>query len=59
MYKHINEIKLKGEDKWTKQFNLCTELFLKSKDEKLSKEERENYNNLWFEERLRLELGIY
>lgn len=56
---HINEITLNGEDQWTKQFNLCSMYFKKSIDESLSKEERDKNSKLWFEERQRLELGIY
>jgi len=56
---HINEIKFEGEDRWTKQFNLCSEYFCKSLDTNLSEEEREDALNLWIEERQRLELGIY
>ena len=57
--KNINEIKIDGEGKWNKQFNLCSELFMKSQDESLTEEERKNYLDKWFEERQRLELGIY
>ena len=57
--KHINEIKIDGEGKWNKQFNLCSELFMKAQDESLTEEERKNYLDKWFEERQRLELGIY
>lgn len=57
--KHINEIKIVGEDKWNKQFNLCSELFMKAQDESLTEQERKNYLDKWFEERQRLELGIY
>jgi DNA topoisomerase VI subunit A len=56
---HINEIKIDGEGKWNKQFNLCSELFMKAQDESLTEEERKNYLDKWFEERQRLELGIY
>lgn len=59
MIKHINQIKLEGKDKFTEQFNLCSEYYQKSEDQSLSVEEREKYSNLWFEERQRLELGIY
>lgn len=57
--KHINEIKIVGEGKWNKQFNLCSELFMKAQDESLTEHERNNYLDKWFEERQRLELGIY
>jgi len=59
MIKHVNEIHLDGEDKWTKQFNLCSDYWQKAHDESLSDEERKNYSALWLEERQRLELGIY
>jgi len=57
--KHINEIKIDDEGKWNKQFNLCSELFMKAQDESLTEEERKNYLDKWFEERQRLELGNY
>jgi hypothetical protein len=57
--KHINEIKFEGEDRWTKQFNLCSDLYCKHSDMSLSEDEREDALNLWIEERQRLELGIY
>lgn len=56
--KHINEIKIDGEGKWNKQFNLCSELFMKAQDESLTEQEIKNYLDKWFEERQRLELGI-
>lgn len=56
---HINEIKLKGEGKFIKQFNLCSDYYQKSNDTSLSKEERKKYLDLWFNERQRLELGMY
>jgi hypothetical protein len=55
---HINEIKLEGKDKWTEQFNVCSDYYKKSNDESLTPEERKKYFDLWFEERQRLELGI-
>jgi hypothetical protein len=57
--KHINEIKIVGEGKWNKQFNLCSEYYQKAQDESLTEQERKNYLDKWFEERQRLELGIY
>lgn len=56
---HINEIKFEGEDRWTKQFNLCSELYMKHSDMSLSEDERELALNMWIEERQRLELGIF
>jgi len=56
---HINEIKLEGNDKFTEQFNVCSDYYIKSNDESLTPEERKKYFDLWFEERQRLELGIY
>lgn len=59
MILHINEIKLDSETKFANQFNKCSEYFMKSNDESLSEDEREMNLNLWFEERQRLEFGIY
>jgi hypothetical protein len=59
MQVHVNEIKLEGDDRFSKQFNLCSEYYIKAEDPKLSEEERKKYRQLWFEERQRLELGIY
>jgi hypothetical protein len=59
MKKHINEIKLKGNDKFTEQFNLCSDYYQKSQNKSLTKEEREKYLDQWFQERQRLELGMY
>ena len=56
---HINEIKLEGESKFTTQFNKCSDYWQKSHDESLSEDERKKNFDLWFEERQRLELGIY
>lgn len=56
---HVNQIKFSGEDAWTKQFNLCSDLFIASNDESLTDEERRDYHNQWFEQKLRLELGHY
>ena len=56
---HINEIKLEDEDKFTKQFNKCSDHWQKAHDETLSEDERQKNLDLWFEERQRLELGIY
>jgi hypothetical protein len=59
MIKHINEIKLNGDDKFTEQFNLCSDYYQKSQDELLSNEERKNYFEGWLQERYRLESGNY
>ena len=59
MILHINDIKLEGEDKFTKQFNKCSDYWQKSHDESLSEDERKKNFDLWFEERQKLELGIY
>lgn len=56
---HVNEIKLSGDDRWTKQFNKCSDLWAEANDESRTKEEREQSSKLWFEERQRLELNIY
>ena len=57
--KHVNEIKLEGVDRWTKQFNLCSEYYQKAIDKTLSEAERKKYLDKWLEERQRLELGNY
>ena len=54
---HINDIKLDGDDEFTEQFNKCSDYWQKSRDESLSKEERERNFELWFEERRAL--GLY
>lgn len=59
MIVHVNEIKLYGDSKWHDQFNLCSDLYIKSKDESLTSEERESYLDRWWEERYRLESGNY
>jgi hypothetical protein len=59
MIKHINEIKLEGDDTFTKQFNHCSDLYQKFNDETLSEEEREEYYQKWYMARQCLELGIY
>lgn len=56
---HVNQIKVEGDTPWARQFNLCSDLYLKSLDRSLSAEQRKKYLDLWFEERQRLELGIY
>ncbi len=59
MILHINEIKLEGDDKFTKTFNKCSEYWTKAFNESLSDDERKKNFELWFEERQRLEFGIY
>jgi hypothetical protein len=56
---HVNQIKVEGDTPWAQQFNLCSDLYLKSMDRSLSAEQRKKYLDLWFEERQKLELGIY
>ena len=56
---HINEIKLDGDSKWHNQFNLCSDLYIKSQDESLTTEEKKYYFDRWWEERFRLESGNY
>lgn len=56
---YIHEIKLEGEGKFVEQFNKCSDYWQKGHDELLSEEERELNLQLWFEEKQRLELGIY
>ena len=59
MVLHINDIKLEGENKFTEQFNKCSDYWQKSHDESLPEDERKKNFDLWLEERQRLELGIY
>ena len=59
MILHSNDIKFEGEDRWTKQFNLCSDYWQKSNDETLSEEERKEAFDMWFWQRQCLELGIY
>lgn len=56
---HINEIKLKGETPFVKQFNRCSDLFMKAMQEDLSEEERKGYVEAWLAERYLLETGSY
>jgi len=56
---HVNEVKFEGDDRWTKQFNLCSDYWQKSQDQSIPESERKEYSQLWLEERQRLELGIY
>lgn len=56
---YIHEIKLTGGDKFATKFNKCSELFAKSQDETLSDDERKKYFDLFVEERISLELGMY
>lgn len=58
MIKHINEIILPEVDKFTRDFNYCSEQYLKSIDKTLSKEERDEASERWFNARQCLELGI-
>jgi hypothetical protein len=56
---HINEIKLDSDDSFSKQFNKCSEYWIKSQDVKLSQDERIHYIGLWQTEKILLELGNY
>ena len=56
-YIHINDIKLKGDDKFTNQFNKCSDYWQKAHDETLSEEERKKNLDLWYAERQALEMG--
>ena len=56
---HINNLKFKGTDRWTKQFNKCSDYWIKANDPSLTESEQKLNLDLWFEERQRLELGIY
>jgi len=55
---HINEIKLPEDDDFSRAFNACSDLYIKAHDKNLSKEERDEYLELWFQRRQCLELGI-
>jgi hypothetical protein len=54
-----NEIKLQGEDRFATQFNLCSDLFAKARNEELSEEERNAAWSEYFAEKLKLEQGYY
>ncbi|MEY2702610.1 MAG: hypothetical protein RLY43_1246 [Bacteroidota bacterium] len=56
---HINDVKFDGDDKFTIQFNKCSDYWQKSNDESLTEEERNKNFKLWLEERQKLELGLY
>lgn len=56
---YIHELKLNKDDKFSEQFNLCSDLFKKSTDEKLSEEERKAAWEHFIEERIKLEQGTY
>lgn len=56
---HVNEIKLSGDDDWTTQFNLCSDLFKATFDEDKTEEERNEAWKLFIAERQSLELGQY
>lgn len=55
----LGELMFEGEDRWATQFNLVSELFQKWNDETLSKEEQEKYGEMWYQEKMNLEMGIY
>lgn len=59
MIKHVNEIKLTRNDAWGKLFNLCSEYYLKSIDETITEDERDEYFEKWKQARLNLELGRF
>ena len=59
MILHINEIKLEGNDRFTEQFNKCSDLWQASQNESLSEDERKENLDLWLQERQKLELGLY
>ncbi len=59
---HINEIKLPVDgtnDRFATQHNHCCDLWALWHDEKLTREQRDAAFERWFEERQRMELGIY
>lgn len=56
---YIHEIRLEGESNFIKAFNSASELFQKSQDKSLSKEERDKFWKLHLEEKARIELGMY
>jgi len=57
--KFIHEIKLQGDDNFCKAFNKCSDLWSKTDDPNLSKEERIEAIKDWQDERMLLELGFY
>lgn len=58
-YIHVNEILLPETDNFSKAFNQCSKWYMKSIDESLSKEERDEARDIWFTQKQCLELGIY
>lgn len=56
---HINEIKLEGEDEFSTQFNLCSDLFAKARAEGLTDEERNKAWDEYFSAKYCLEQGLY
>lgn len=57
--KYIHEIKLKETDKWSKQFNHCSDLFQKSFNSKYNEKEQRQFFDEYMNERYMLELGYY
>lgn len=58
-YYHVNEFHINGNDTWTNAFNSCSDWFLRSIDQSLTEEEREEAKEIWFQKRQCMELGIY
>lgn len=58
MQKFIHEIKLEETDKFSKDFNKVSDLFEKSNDKKLSKQEQEDAFNEFVHRKQCLEMGI-
>ena len=59
METYIHNLKLKGEDAFSQQFNSCSEYFKKAFDEALTKEERDANWEIFIQKRIALEMGIY
>ena len=56
----VHQLKFNGEDKWTKQFNHCSELWQKAFDEEnFNEEQRQIYWDEFIYQRQLLELGFF
>lgn len=56
---HANQLILEGDTPVINQFNRCSDEYLKSIDENLSTDERNEAKNNWLQERQILELGLF
>ena len=54
----IHEIKLEENDKFSKSFNICSELFKKAMDKNLTEEERKEAFEEYTSRKIALEMGF-